>query len=249
MEVDVDPSQQQAEAEHLIEICKSGQAPTIAAVVSGRPAAEALQSMSSQFKGSPYVKGIRQVLHGGGTPAGYCLQDNYVRGIQLLGELGLELRPVLAAQGTGRRCAAGRKMPRHAVHRRSLRQRRSQSVHESRRLSRGRCQARSSSRRMAARHRTAGRCQRTRSARSAASSPACPKNGRPTTSPPSSIIASTHSAPSRVIFGSDWPVCLNGAPLRDWVAALKQIIASRPESEQRQLLRENAITFYGLKLT
>ena len=38
MEVDVEPSQQQAEAEHLIEICKSGTAPTIAAVVSGRPA-------------------------------------------------------------------------------------------------------------------------------------------------------------------------------------------------------------------
>src|SRR5262245_52230549 len=34
MEVDVDLSQQQAEAEHLIEICKSGNAPTIAAVVS-----------------------------------------------------------------------------------------------------------------------------------------------------------------------------------------------------------------------
>src|SRR5438034_1192420 len=32
-EVDVEPSQQQAEAEHLIEICKSGQAPTSAAVV------------------------------------------------------------------------------------------------------------------------------------------------------------------------------------------------------------------------
>ena len=24
--------------------------------------------------------------------------------------------------------------------------------------------------------------------------------------------------PERVVFGSDWPVCLNGAPLRDWVA-------------------------------
>src|SRR4051812_25333939 len=34
MEVDVEPKQQQAEAEHLIEICKSGKAPTIAAVVS-----------------------------------------------------------------------------------------------------------------------------------------------------------------------------------------------------------------------
>src|SRR4051794_11837315 len=39
MEVDVDTSQQQAEADHLTTICKSGEAPTIAAVVNGRPAA------------------------------------------------------------------------------------------------------------------------------------------------------------------------------------------------------------------
>jgi L-fuconolactonase len=51
---------------------------------------------------------------------------------------------------------------------------------------------------------------------------------------------------SRVVFGSDWPVCLNGAPLRDWVAALKQIIATRPTAAQRQLLYDNAVRFYGL---
>src|SRR5262245_60228337 len=35
MEVDVDPGEQQAEIDHLTEICKSGKTPTIAAVVSG----------------------------------------------------------------------------------------------------------------------------------------------------------------------------------------------------------------------
>src|SRR4051794_23625556 len=103
MEVDVDPSQQQAEAEHLIEICKSGQAPTIAAVVSGRPAADSFQAYVSQYKGSPYIKGIRQVLHGGSTPEGYCLQEAFVRGIRLLGELGLSfdlcLRPKELSDG------------------------------------------------------------------------------------------------------------------------------------------------------
>src|SRR5207248_5808659 len=70
MEVDVDPSQQQAEAEHLIEICKSGQAPTIAAVVSGRPAADSFGDYIKPLAASPYIKGIRQVLHGGSTPTG-----------------------------------------------------------------------------------------------------------------------------------------------------------------------------------
>ena len=53
----------------------------------------------------------------------------------------------------------------------------------------------------------------------------------------------------RVMFGSDWPVCLNGAPLREWVAALKQIIASRPAGEQRALLYDNAIKLYGLTVS
>src|SRR5688572_5179791 len=89
MEVDVEPSQQQAEADHLIEICKSGKAPTVAAVVSGRPAAENFKAYVSAFRGSPHIKGLRQVLHGDSTPAGYCLQETFVRGIRLLGQLGL----------------------------------------------------------------------------------------------------------------------------------------------------------------
>jgi L-fuconolactonase len=52
--------------------------------------------------------------------------------------------------------------------------------------------------------------------------------------------------PSRVLFGSDWPVCLNGAPLAAWVAALRTIIASRAEEEQRQLLFDNAARLYRL---
>src|SRR5205085_5788688 len=50
MEVDVEPSQQQAEADHLIEICKSKTSPTIAAVVSGRPASEDFAAYVKQFQ-------------------------------------------------------------------------------------------------------------------------------------------------------------------------------------------------------
>ncbi|MDP1591009.1 MAG: amidohydrolase family protein, partial [Prosthecobacter sp.] len=54
--------------------------------------------------------------------------------------------------------------------------------------------------------------------------------------------------PDRVFFGGDWPVCLLGSPLRGWVDALKQIVSSRPASEQRKLWSGNAIRFYGLKV-
>ena len=103
MEVDVDPAQQVAEAEHLIDICQSGKAPTIAAVVSGRPAADEFSNYIKRLQGSPAIKGIRQVLHGSSTPAGFCLQDNFVRGIRLLGEKNLSfdlcLRPTELSDG------------------------------------------------------------------------------------------------------------------------------------------------------
>src|SRR5207302_1953413 len=38
MEVDVEPKQQVAEAEYVLDICRQGKAPTVAAVISGRPA-------------------------------------------------------------------------------------------------------------------------------------------------------------------------------------------------------------------
>ena len=52
--------------------------------------------------------------------------------------------------------------------------------------------------------------------------------------------------PDRVVFGSDWPVCTRVAALREWVAALKEVIQNRPKADQRKLLHDNAVRFYGL---
>src|SRR6476469_7734024 len=89
MEVDVVPEQQQKEADYIVELCESKATPTCAAVVSGRPNSDGFEKYAKQFKGHKYVKGIRQVLHVKDTPAGYCLDPKFVKGIQLLGELGL----------------------------------------------------------------------------------------------------------------------------------------------------------------
>jgi L-fuconolactonase len=247
MEVDVEPSLQQTEAEQLIEICKTGQAPTIAAVVSGRPAADDFKAYVSQFKGSPYVKGIRQVLHGG-TPAGYCLQDNYVRGIQLLGDLGLSfdlcLRPKELADGAAlaEKCPdtrfildhCGNADPKAFMKSGDSRVADAKLDHQADEWRRGIEKVASAKNAICKISGIIARVTKTWTAEDLA--------------PIVNHCLDTFG-PSRVIFGSDWPVCLNGAPLRDWVAALKQIIATRPSAEQRQLLRDNAIKFYGLNLT
>jgi predicted TIM-barrel fold metal-dependent hydrolase len=41
-------------------------------------------------------------------------------------------------------------------------------------------------------------------------------------------------------------VCTKGASYRRWVEALRRIIAASSEAEQRKLLAENAVKFYGL---
>jgi L-fuconolactonase len=41
-------------------------------------------------------------------------------------------------------------------------------------------------------------------------------------------------------------VCTRGAALREWVAALKQIVARRPPAHRRKLFHDNAVRFYAL---
>jgi predicted TIM-barrel fold metal-dependent hydrolase len=50
----------------------------------------------------------------------------------------------------------------------------------------------------------------------------------------------------RVMFGSDWPVCTLAASLRQWVEALRAIVADADEALQRRLFHDNAERVYRL---
>jgi L-fuconolactonase len=52
--------------------------------------------------------------------------------------------------------------------------------------------------------------------------------------------------PDRVVFGSNWPVCLLGGTLRNWVKALGEIVAARAPAERSKLWAENALRIYRL---
>ena len=245
MEVDVDPSQQQAEADHLVEVCKSGQAPTIAAVVSGRPAAQGFKAYVSPFRGNRWIKGVRQVLHGGSTPPGYCLHDDFVDGIRLLGDLNLSfdlcLRPKELPDGAAlaERCPdtrfivdhCGNADPKAFFKRGDSRLDAAKIDHEA---DAWRRDMETLAKRKNVICKISGIVARV------------PKQWSADDLAPIVNHCLGVFGPDRVIFGSDWPVCLNGAPLKDWVAALKDIIAGRPFEERRALLRDNAVHFYKL---
>ena len=63
MEVDVDPKQQVAEADYVLDICRQANTPLVAAVIGGRPADDDFPKYLKRFQGNRFLKGVRQVLH------------------------------------------------------------------------------------------------------------------------------------------------------------------------------------------
>ncbi len=244
MEVDVAPEQQTVEAEHLIAICKSGTAPTVGAVISGRPAEEAaFRKYIAQFKDSPQIKGVRQVLHGDTTPAGHCLSDGFVKSVQLLGELGLSfdmcLRPGDLTDGAklADKCPDTRLILDHCG-----------NADPKAWLSAARRGDQQPDHAVEAWKKDIAEVAKRKNT-------LCKISGiiaRVTQEWSADDLAPIVNhcldsfGPDRVIFGSDWPVCLLGAPLKEWTTALRQIVASRPVAEQQKLFSANAEKYYRL---
>ena len=55
------------------------------------------------------------------------------------------------------------------------------------------------------------------------------------------------AGPDRLLFGSDWPVCLLAAPYDVAVATARALIASLSPSEQAAILGQTAVAVYGLR--
>lgn len=242
MEVDVDPKQHLAEAEHLIEICKDPKNLTVAAVISGRPASDGFADYITRFKGSKVVKGLRQVLHNESDKAGYCLTPSFVKGIRLLGELGMSfdlcMRPgelgdgvKLAAECPGTRfivdhCGNGDVATFNAAGKDEAAKKKTDQYKRD----------------------MAAFSKRDRIMCKISGIVAQFKKGKWTAddlAPTINFCLDTFG-PDRVMFGSDWPVCTLGATYREWVTALREIISDRSIEQQRKLLHDNAVKFYGL---
>ena len=89
MEVDMDPADEAAEAESVVAICKGHKTPMCGAVIGGRPASEGFRQYLLPFKGSPYIKGVRQLLRSSSELRLLAVPDDLVRGLRLLGEWGM----------------------------------------------------------------------------------------------------------------------------------------------------------------
>jgi predicted TIM-barrel fold metal-dependent hydrolase len=230
MEVDVEPSQQAAEAEYVLDICRRGDTPMVGAVISGRPAADEFGAYLDRFRGNRFLKGVRQVLHVPGTPSGYCLAPNFIRGIRLLGERGLSfdlcMRPTDLSDAVRlvEACPDVRFILDHCGNGPVYAEDRTQWQRDIERL--------------AQKRNVVGKV----------SGIVVQARERWTPDELAPVINHTLSVfgPERVMFAGDWPVCTLKASYRQWVEALRTIVAARPAAEQRQLWHDNAVRFYGL---
>jgi L-fuconolactonase len=231
MEVDVEPSQQEAEADYVLDLIRKGGTPMVGAVISGRPASEGFAAYLARFKDQPAIKGLRQVLHGPDTPAGYCLDKRFVEGIRLLGKNGLSfdlcVRPGELGD-TGKlidACPDTSFILDHC----------------------GNASVRSKdvSGWKAEIGRIAGRknvvCKVSGIVASAAPDPWTADDLAPIVN-----HVLDKFGPDRVVFGGDWPVCTLAASYRQWVEALRQIVAGRPLAEQKKLFHDNAVRVYRI---
>jgi predicted TIM-barrel fold metal-dependent hydrolase len=231
MEVDVEPAQQQAEADYVVGVCRRGGTPMVAAVISGRPASDGFAGAITRFKDTPEIKGLRQVLHVSSTPRGYCLEPAFLRGIRLLGKLGLSfdicMRPgeLRDAAQLIDACPETSFILDHCGN--------------GDLLARDRSQWRQGIDAVARRERVV--CKVSGIVASTQGQPWTPDDLAP-------IINHVLDAfgPDRVMFGGDWPVCTLGATYRRWVEALQQVVRGRNEADRKKLFHDNAVRVYRL---
>jgi predicted TIM-barrel fold metal-dependent hydrolase len=241
MEVAMAPADQLAEAEYVIDICRRAQTPMCAAVIGGQPAADDFRQYLLRFKDSPYVKGVRHFPATKSAGKELALPDTYAAGIRLLGELGMcfDLCVPATALADGAslvdQCPGTRFVLDHCGNADAA----AFSSHPWRTPSH-----------------QADQWRRGLAAVASRKNVVCKISGivsrvnRDHWGPEDLAPIVNHCldafGPDRVVFAGDWPVCTKGAPLREWVKALKEIVRNRPEAEQRKLFHDNAVKFYGL---
>jgi len=230
MEVDVAPEQHVAEAEYVLALCADPACPMAGATIGGRPAEPGFADYLARFRGYPAIKGVRQVLHGG-TPRGFCLTPEFVQGVRLLGAAGLHFDLCLRAPEIpdgaqlAIRCAETRFVLDHCGNADVQAQDRSQ-------------------------------WRRDIDAIALQPNVVCKISGIVASARPERWSAEDlapivrHCAEAfgrdRIFFGSDWPVCTLTATYREWVEALRAIVADWSESDRRKLFYDNAARFYRL---
>jgi predicted TIM-barrel fold metal-dependent hydrolase len=241
MEVGAPAELKRKEAEWALNLCKDPANPTVAAVISADATDKHLQVYLNEMEGNPYLKGIRYPF----SNVEEMLQAQVVENLRFLGGMGLSfdlnISPSLLADGGQLldKCPDTRFILNHCGNvdpvaffpeqeptPREPRHNPDQWYHDMDQLAK----------------RDNIICKISGIVDNVANYPLTASHLAPIINHCFDVFG-----PDRVIFASDWPVCLKNMPLAQWIGTLKQVIADRPQVDQRKFFHDNAFAFYGLK--
>lgn len=235
MEIDAAESAQAKEADFVIATCKGGKTPMKKGVISGRPATAGFADFARKYKDVAYIQGFRQILHPPNRPKGLCLQPQFVKNIQLLGELGksydLCIRPgeLLDGDKLVAQCPKTRFVVDHC----------------------GNGEANWGGKgadfelwkkgivALAKRPNTIIKL-------SGVIKTTSEKGNKIAELKPLTSHVIQSFGPSRVIWASDWPVCEFKASLKEWVETAHALTSNLSSADQKKIFHDNAAKFYGV---
>jgi predicted TIM-barrel fold metal-dependent hydrolase len=238
VEVAVRPEQREAEADYVVELCTAKAGPVAAAVIGGNPAADGFAAYVRRFKGSPVVKGVRASYVRGAVE-----DKRFVDGIRLLGELGMSFDLLMGSDLLDEAAKLVAACPRtrfvldhcgnpdvkwyaapnaEDAKARAARERWEQGVG-----------------RLADKPNVV--CKISGVAESG-------EDGKVTADVVRPVVnhCLDRFGGDRVIFASNWPVCLKTITLKGWVEVVRQVVAPRGADFERRLFAGNATRVYGL---
>lgn len=243
MEVDVAPEQKVQEAQFVLSECaRPEESRMLGAVIGGDPSKPGFEDYIKSLGENPALKGVRQVIHNPDIPAGYCLRDEFVRGVSFLGDRGLSfdlcMRPTELSDGRklARKCPHTKFIVDHCGNADPKAFMKSPPAGET---------PTHRPRPWKADMEALAQCDNVLCKVSGIIARAPAGWTADDLAPIVNHCLDTFG-PDRVVFGGDWPVCLLGGKLRQWIDALTAIISERPEADQRKLWSENAIREYRL---
>ena len=231
VEVDVAPNQKEAEARYVAELCTKGKGPIRAAILGGTPGRSGFRAYIKQFKNDPHVRGVR-------CSFGEAIKDRnaLVEDLHFLSDLGMSFDLLLGspmlrdATEVVKACPQTRFILDHCGGASSdwiIGPRTSGSSFQSWKDGISRLAA------------NPNVCCKISGVAESGQTP-------PDIEPIGQILNPCFDSfgADRVLFASNWPVCLKAVTIKQWLAMVKHLADSRPRSFHAGLFSRNADRWY-----
>ena len=247
MEVDAHPDHKQKEIDDMTLHCQEDSDLMLGMVVSADPGQPGFTEFLGANYGNPFIKGVRQVLHNPELASKYCLTPEFVQGIRALGKRDLLFDICIRPAELHDAVELCRQVPETTFvldhcgnadpyvvnrHRKiSLSSSDTTYVHSKESWQKGIFKL--------------GELENVYCKISGIVARAETDWNAQTLAPTVNTCLEAFGE-DRVVFGGDWPVCTLGASLSQWIAALKEIVSTRPTVVQEKMFSINAERLYQL---